>query len=154
MIKILKEKPLSYFSSENRKGRYGAYAGSEWTPYNLSVIVQWIDMRDKYTFTDSEEDIYDGDWEQLDIKEYHSKYGTNYIYIDNDRMLWRIRTTGDEFYNHTPYRRPRLSKEQIESTLNNLYKERQELQEKLYHCNGNIEEFECRLKKVILESDS
>ena len=58
MIETLREKPFSYFESENAKGKNGAYRGSEWTPYNLSVIKQWIDIRDKYTFTDSEEDIY------------------------------------------------------------------------------------------------
>lgn len=124
MIKTLKERPFSYFESENVKGKNGAYAGSEWTPYNLSVIKQWIDMRDNYSFTDSEEDIYGGDWEQLDIKEYHSKYGTNYIYIDNDRMLWRIKMTGDEFYNNNTYRRPKPSIEQAKKTLEELYKEK------------------------------
>ena len=144
----LQNKPYSYFENENIKGKSGAYAGSEWTPYKLSVIKQWIDMRDEYTFTDNKEEIYKGDWEQLDIKEYHSKYGTNYIYIDTERKLWRIKTTADEFYNHRPYKRPKLSKEQIEKTLEELYKERQVLQEKLYHCNGNIEDFEDRLKKI------
>lgn len=105
MINTLKNKPFSYFESENLKGKNGAYAGSEWTPYKLSVIKQWITMRDNYTFTDNKDDIYEGDWEQLDIKEYHSKYGVNYIYIDNERKLWRIRTTADEFYNHRPYKR-------------------------------------------------
>lgn len=148
MIDALKNKSYSYFEDKNTRGKNGAFAGSEWTPYNLSVIKQWIDMRDKYTFTNNEEDIYDGDWEQLDIMEYHSKYGANYIYIDNDRMLWRIKETNSEFYNGIPYKRPRLSAEQIKETLEELYKERQELQDKLYHCEGNIEEFERRLKEV------
>lgn len=151
MIKTLQERPFSYFESENVKGKNRTSIWSEWVPYNLSVIKQWIDMRDKYTFTDNEEDIYGGDWEQLDIREYHSKYGTNYIYIDNDRMLWRIRKTGDEFYNGTPYRRPRLTKEQVKKTLEELYKEQHELQEKLYHCEGSIVDFEDRLKEF--ESD-
>lgn len=101
----LKNEPYSFFENENAKGKSGAYAGSEWTPYNLSAIKEWIDMRDEYTFTDNEDEIYKGDWEQLDIKEYHSKYGTNYIYIDNERKLWRIRETAGEFYNHKPYKR-------------------------------------------------
>lgn len=144
----LKNKPLSFFENENARGKSGAYAGSEWTPYNLLVMKQWIAMRDNYTFTDSEEEIYKGDWEQLDIKEYHSKYGTNYIYIDNERKLWRIRKTADEFYNHRPHKRPKLSKEDIEKALQHLYAERQELQDKLLHCNGNIEDFEDRLRKT------
>lgn len=148
MIERLKNKPYSFFENENAKGKSGAYAGSEWTPYNLLIIKQWINMRDKYTFTDSEEEIYKGDWEQLDIKEYHSRYGTNYIYIDNERKLWRIRETADEFYNNRPYKRPKLSKEQIKKTLEELYEERQELQEKLYHCSENIDEFERRLKEI------
>ena len=96
--------PFSFFVNENEKGKKGAYAGSEWTPYNLLVIKQWIGIRSEYTFTDCEDEIYKGDWKQLDIKQYHSKYGTNYIYIDTERKLWRIRQTSEEFYNHEPYK--------------------------------------------------
>lgn len=125
MKNILATKDYSYFVEENRKGKYGAYAGSEWRPYNLSVIKQWVEMRDKYTFTDNEEEIYKGDWEQLDIKESHNKYGINYIYIDNDRMLWRIRQTGNEFYNNVPYKRTKevLIREKVRQYLDEIYKE-------------------------------
>ena len=51
MKNTLKNKPLSFFENENVKGKSGAYAGSEWTPYKLSAIREWIEIRDEYTFT-------------------------------------------------------------------------------------------------------
>lgn len=105
MVSTLKDKSYKYFESYNEGFKTDKYRLSEATPYNLNAIKKWIDIRDDYTFTDNESEIYYGDWEQLDIKEYHSKYGTNYIYLDHERKLWRIRTTGDEFYNHRPTKR-------------------------------------------------
>ena len=117
---VLGEKEFSFFENENKKGKNGAYAGSEWTPYNLTVIKQWIDMRQEYAFTDAEEDIYKGDWEKLDIKEYHSKYGTNYIFIDPVRKLWRVRQTGNEFYNGIPYKRPKTTEQRNIETIEKM----------------------------------
>ena len=39
-----------------------------------------------------------------------------------------------------------MTKQEIEEILEELYAEKQELQGKLHHCLGNIEDFEERLK--------
>lgn len=96
-----------WFAEQNEEGARGAFAGSEWRPWNLEVIKHWIAIRHKYKFTNNEEDIYGGDWEQLNITQSRSKYGTNYIYIDNERKLWRTIQTGGEFYGEGPYKRRR-----------------------------------------------
>lgn len=72
-----------------------AYNISGVTKYNLIVIRKWISIRDNYTYT---EDTSGDNWKYIDIKENHSKYGTNYIFINSNRKLWRIKTTGAEFY--------------------------------------------------------
>lgn len=86
--------PYEYFVKEN--GKALEYSGSEWRPWKLEVIKQWIDMRDELTYVDN---YVEGNWERIDIKKSHSKYGTNYIYLERTKKLWRVNQTIDEFYN-------------------------------------------------------
>lgn len=148
MRSVLETQPLSYFEEENIKCKKDPYVSSEWRPYNLKAIAEWIAIRDKYSFIDSEDEIYKGDWEQLDIRESHSKYGTNYIYIDNDRMLWRIRTTAGEFYDHRPYKRPRPSKIQLEKIYKELYRKKQGLRERLGYYDESISDLKRQLEDL------
>lgn len=66
----------------------------------MKAIKTWIGIRDSLRFTNSEDDMYSGKWKYFMIVERWSKtrYGTNYIFIDEERKLLRIRQTGDEFY--------------------------------------------------------
>lgn len=98
MIDTLKNWTLEQFAHENEIG-VKAYRGSEWKPYDLAAIKKWISIRDNYTYTDG---YSPGTWEALDIKTSHSKYGTNYIYLDHERKLWRIYETISEFYGDGP----------------------------------------------------
>ena len=91
----LASQPIDFFEQFNEKYDKAAYNLSEVTKYNLTVIRKWISIRDNYTYT---EDTSGNNWKYIDIKEDHSKYGTNYIFIDSNRKLWRIKTTGAEFY--------------------------------------------------------
>lgn len=97
MDEILKEENIDYFESWNEAYKKGAFAGSEATAYNLVNIRKWIGIRDSFTFID---DIVPGKWKYIDLKEEHSKYGTNYIFVEPDQKLWRIKPTGSEFYGH------------------------------------------------------
>lgn len=85
----------------NEEYEAGAYRGSEATPFKLKETKWFLDnIRPTYKYVD---DPYtNGDWETLDIKQYHSKYGLNYLYIDRKQKLWRWKRTGDEFYGHNP----------------------------------------------------
>lgn len=67
---------------------------SEATKFDLDAIKRWLSIRDGLTYTRE----FDGDWKALDIREFHTKYGTSYIYIDMKNKLWRTRTTASEFY--------------------------------------------------------
>ena len=86
---------LEYFIKYNKELIADKYRLSEATPFKIDVMEKWIAIRDDYTYSD---DIVPGEWEHLDIKEYHSKYGTNFIFIESAKKLWRIKTTGAEFY--------------------------------------------------------
>lgn len=91
---------IKEFEEYNAKYDSGAFRGSEATKYDLKAIKTWIGIRDSFKFTNSEDDMCSGKWKYLMIVERWSKtrYGTNYIFIDEERKLWRIRRTGDEFY--------------------------------------------------------
>ena len=67
---------------------------SEAAKFDLDAIKRWLSIRDGLTYTKE----FDGDWKALDIREFHTKYGTSYIYIDMKNKLWRTRTTASEFY--------------------------------------------------------
>ena len=84
------------FVEYNEKEKAGEFRGSEATPYNLDAIKTWVNIRNNYKYVDDPNTK--GNWQYLDIKKYHSKYGLNYIYIEPEQKLWRIRETGSEFY--------------------------------------------------------
>lgn len=95
MTADLETSALRDFVAENESHSNPMYRGSEWTPYNIEMIEKWIELRNGLTFVD---DYVDGDWYALDIKTRHSRYGTNYIFIEPNKKLWRIRETASEFY--------------------------------------------------------
>ena len=72
------------------------YDGSEDRPYNEGAMGEFIyAIRPAYAYT---EDCSGDDWRKLDIKQSHTKYGTNYIYVSDQRKLWRTRQSITEFY--------------------------------------------------------
>lgn len=81
----------------NRRYEKGEFRYTEANPYIIEAMKQFIELRDKkgYKYV---EDYTPGKWEALDIKKYHSKYGTNYIYIDHERKIYRTKQTIGEFY--------------------------------------------------------
>lgn len=96
---------LEDFIVYNKRYDDGEFAGSEATKFDLDAIKYFIGVRDILTYT---EDTSGDNWLALDItKGSHSKYGTNYIFIDVERQLWRTHLTGEEFY-HGPKNRIRF----------------------------------------------
>lgn len=96
----LSRKNYNYFEQYNERYDKGAFSGSEACAYDLAAIKKWISIRDNYTYTDNCEGT---NWKYIRIvrRGTETKYGTKYIFIDPDRKLWRIKTTGQEFY-HGP----------------------------------------------------
>ena len=88
---------LEDFENYNKQYENGDFRGSEATPYNMNAIKKWLSIRESLSYCDDERTP--GEWEALDIKKFHSKYGTNYIFIEPKQKLWRVSQTGDEFYN-------------------------------------------------------
>ena len=86
---------IEYFENFNKQYDKGCFAGSEARPYNLEAIKLWISIRKEYKYVD---EYTSGDWRALEIVTHRSKYGTNYIFIDPVRKLWRTRQNPEEFY--------------------------------------------------------
>ena len=75
---------------------------SEAVRYDLDEVRKFLAIRDKYTYT--EDDSNWDDWYEIDIgKGHHTKYGTNYVYVDPVHKLWRTKQNASEFYrSHHP----------------------------------------------------
>lgn len=86
------------FEKFNEEYSEGKYRGSEARPYNLDNIRKWIEIRDNYKLLTDIDDINEADWEYIDIKQSHSKYGDNYVYVNRKTKQWRLRQTANEFY--------------------------------------------------------
>ena len=72
------------------------YDGSEDRPYNEGAMAEFIyAIRPTYAYT---EDYSGDDWRKIDIKQNHTKYGTNCIYVSDRRKLWRTKQSITEFY--------------------------------------------------------
>lgn len=97
MLNLSQRITLTECEKYNTEYYRGDYRGSEARPYNLESMKKFIDLRDNkgYTYT---EEANGGKWECLDIKQSHSKYGWNYVYLDHERKLFRTKQTIDEFY--------------------------------------------------------
>ena len=74
---------------------------SEAVRYDLNEVRKFLAIRDRYTYT---EEYTSGDWYEIDVgKGHHTKYGTNFVYVDPVRKLWRTRRSAGEFYgDHHP----------------------------------------------------
>lgn len=75
------------------------YRLSESSKFNIVNIEKWISIRDGLRYT---ENAGNGEWKCIDIKIDHTKYGSNYIFVDTENKLWRIKPTASEFYNSVP----------------------------------------------------
>lgn len=100
--KKLFENNYDFFEDYNKRYKNGEFRGTESNPYNLDAIKYWLSIRDDYNFTDNENEP--GDWEYFDITNSRSKYGTNYIFLEPNKGLWRTRENAAEFYGDLPKR--------------------------------------------------
>ena len=99
MNNLLRKGQLKDFVEFNRKYDNGEYRGSEARKYDLVAIKTFLSIRSKLTYTDN---YSVGEWRTLRIVTHCSKYGTNYIFIDIKRKLWRTQETPNEFYGYLP----------------------------------------------------
>lgn len=96
LAEALAEQSISFFEKYNEDyDKDDWLKHSEARKFNLTAIRNWISIRDGYTFV---EERTPGKWQHIDIKESHSKYGTNYIFIEPVAKLWRIKESAGEFY--------------------------------------------------------
>lgn len=77
----------------------GKFRGSEATPLDMQVAKSIVNLLEKgYSWIN---ETPNGNWRRVDLcPGAHKKYGTNYLYIDDDNKLMRVRETASEFYNH------------------------------------------------------
>ena len=95
-VDILKYWKLEDFKEYNEAYDNDKHRRSEAMKYDLDAIEKWISIRDTLTYTEE----FVGNWTYLKIfSGYGTKYGTKWIFIDEEQKLWRIRETGNEFYN-------------------------------------------------------
>lgn len=95
-VDVLKGWKLEDFKAYNEAYDKDKYKLSEAMKYDLDAIEKWISIRDTLTYTEE----FVGNWKYLKIfSGYGTKYGTKWIFIDEEQKLWRIRETGNEFYN-------------------------------------------------------
>lgn len=93
---------LADFEKYNARYDAGAFSGSEANRYDLRAIRYWISVRDRYKYVLDPDT--QGDWKQLKIIEgWGTKFGIDYIYIEEKQKLWRISRTSDEFYHRGCY---------------------------------------------------
>ncbi len=74
---------------------------SEASKYDLDTMKKWIEIRDDFEYTD---DTAGSGWECFGITQRRTKYGTNLIYVNTDKMLWRYKESASEFYGSRPNR--------------------------------------------------
>lgn len=92
---LLEKGTIEDFEQYNKDFEAGKFYGSEATPYKLDNIAKWINIRDEYTFIN---DYEPGNWYTLPLSIYTTKYGSDYIFIEPDKKLWRTARTREEFY--------------------------------------------------------
>lgn len=96
MIDRLEKNDYDFFVDYNNRYKNGEFYGTEAELYNLDNIKKWISIRDNYKYINN---YVKGDWYVIPLHDSKTKYGTNYVYIEPTQKLWRIRETGDEYYN-------------------------------------------------------
>lgn len=91
------EADLKKVKQYNKEVRAGEFL-SEGTPIDLNIALKVIRLLElDYHWTESPA----GNWQRFDLcPGEHRKYGTNYIYIDDEQKLMRTRQTAEEFYSH------------------------------------------------------
>ena len=77
----------------------GEFDGTEATPVDMSIAKMLVDLVGAgYKWID---EPVAGKWTRYDLcPGKHRKYGTNYVYVDNEQKLLRTAETASEFYNH------------------------------------------------------
>jgi len=75
----------------------GKFAGSEATPISMEIAKKIVSLLESgYKWTN---ETPNGNWQRFDLcPGSHTRYGTNYVYIDNEQKLIRTRQTASEFY--------------------------------------------------------
>lgn len=93
------EDDLKKVEQYNNAYNSGAFSGSEATPIDMNIALKVVRLLELgYQWTD---EIPVGNWQRFDLcPGNHRKYGTNYIYIDDNQKLMRTTQTASEFYNY------------------------------------------------------
>lgn len=86
---------LKDFEKYNQEYYAGEYRGSEARPYDLEKIKEFLKIRSEYKYVDQ---YVPGKWRKVQIVLSCSKYGSNYIYFEDEQKLWRTRQTIEEYY--------------------------------------------------------
>ena len=96
---IKNKKDLVKVQAYNDAYYAGKFAGSEATPVDMNIAKMIVDLIGiGYTWTD---ELVAGNWTRYDLcPGNHRKYGTNYVYIEDNQKLLRITESASEFYNH------------------------------------------------------
>lgn len=87
-----------YYKSHTNEFKYTCAV-----PYNLFNADIWVRIRKQLQYTDDLK--VGGNWYELPITEYRVKYGTDTIYINVDKKLWRTHKTDSEFYHNANNKR-------------------------------------------------
>ncbi len=96
LTQIKSEEDLKKVEKYNNDYYSGAFNGSEATPINMDVAKNIVNLLKKgYTWTENSSGV----WRKVDVcPNCHTKYGTNYLYINDKDKKLRIHQTIDEFY--------------------------------------------------------
>jgi cell wall assembly regulator SMI1 len=97
VTEIKSRKDLATVQKYNDAYYAGAFRGSEATPVDMNVATMLVDLLETgYAWIDQP---VAGNWTRYDLcPGRHTKYGTNYVYVDNDQKLLRIAQSASEFY--------------------------------------------------------
>ncbi len=92
------ETDLKKVEQYNKDYYDGKFDGSEATPISMDIALKVVRLLELgYQWTNKTPC---GNWQRFDLcPGHHTKYGTNYIYIDDEQKLIRTRETSSEFYN-------------------------------------------------------
>jgi hypothetical protein len=96
---IKSKKDLVAVQKYNDAYNAGAFSGTEATPVDMSIAKMLVNLVEAgYAWIDKP---VAGNWTRYDLcPGHHRKYGTNYVYVDNEQKLLRTAETASEFYNH------------------------------------------------------
>ena len=96
---IRSKKDLVTVKKWNDAYNAGEFSGTEASPVDMNIAKMLVDLVGAgYKWID---EPVAGKWTRYDLcPGHHRKYGTNYVYVDNEQKLLRTAETASEFYNH------------------------------------------------------